>query len=159
MMYYQIIRADESSKNYKIFSEMLDDFDRQDAVDLYSLVKEMYEIISPEGYDILLWGDLITLFESSEEDTEVAIHMMVEKKYPLTQEMLSKMLNRRLEIDHERDGMDLLLMGQVRKKDGTTELPGIELFIRRCMISTSGLLPRLCLVYVNATKSIANTDG
>ncbi|GJU59830.1 putative ribonuclease H-like domain-containing protein [Tanacetum coccineum] len=129
MMYYQIIRADGSSKNYKIFSEMLDDFDRQDVVDLYSLVKERYEIISPEGYDRLLWGDLITLFESSEEDeiwkgqqdykliswrlfdscgvhvllmnTGVAIHMMVEKKYPLTQEMLSRMLNRRLEVDHE----------------------------------------------------------
>ncbi|GKC45620.1 hypothetical protein Tco_1063342, partial [Tanacetum coccineum] len=28
MMYYQIIRVDGSSKNYKIFSEMLDDFDR-----------------------------------------------------------------------------------------------------------------------------------
>ncbi|GKD25582.1 hypothetical protein Tco_1231796 [Tanacetum coccineum] len=51
-----------------IFNEMLDDFDRQDMVDLYSLVKERYEIISPEGYDRLLWGDLITLVESSEED-------------------------------------------------------------------------------------------
>ncbi|GKG43908.1 hypothetical protein Tco_0483001, partial [Tanacetum coccineum] len=30
MMYYQIIRADGSSKNYKILSEMLDDFNRQD---------------------------------------------------------------------------------------------------------------------------------
>ncbi|GJS84168.1 ribonuclease H-like domain-containing protein [Tanacetum coccineum] len=40
MMYYQTIRADGSSKNYKIFSEMLDDFDKQDVVDLYSLVKE-----------------------------------------------------------------------------------------------------------------------
>ncbi|GJY91717.1 hypothetical protein Tco_0507499 [Tanacetum coccineum] len=29
MMYYQIIKANGSSKNYKIFSEMLDDFDRQ----------------------------------------------------------------------------------------------------------------------------------
>ncbi|GJU53870.1 ribonuclease H-like domain-containing protein [Tanacetum coccineum] len=29
-MYYQIIRANGGSKNYKIFSEMLDDFDRQD---------------------------------------------------------------------------------------------------------------------------------
>ncbi|GJR44182.1 hypothetical protein Tco_1312285 [Tanacetum coccineum] len=29
-MYYQIFRADEGSKNYKIFSEMVDDFDRQD---------------------------------------------------------------------------------------------------------------------------------
>ncbi|GJS31732.1 hypothetical protein Tco_0492352 [Tanacetum coccineum] len=68
MMYYQTIRADKSSKNYKIFSEMLDDFDRQDLVDLYSLVNEIYEIISPEGYDRLLWGHLITLFESSKED-------------------------------------------------------------------------------------------
>ncbi|GKC16511.1 hypothetical protein Tco_1013293 [Tanacetum coccineum] len=129
MMYYQIIRADVSFKNYKIFSEMLDDFDRQDVVDLYRLVKERYETISLEGYDKLLWGDLITLFESSEEDeiwkgqqdykliswrlfdscrvhvllmdTGIAIHMMVEKKYPLTQEMLSMMLNRRLEVDHE----------------------------------------------------------
>ncbi|GJT73607.1 hypothetical protein Tco_1032893 [Tanacetum coccineum] len=68
MMYYQIIRADGSSKNYKIFSEMLDDFDRKDVVDLYRLVKERHETISPEGYDRLLWGDLITLIESSEED-------------------------------------------------------------------------------------------
>ncbi|GKB47617.1 hypothetical protein Tco_0898370, partial [Tanacetum coccineum] len=72
MIYYQIIRADGSSKNYKIFNEMLHDFNRQDMVDLYSLVKE-----------------------------RVAIHMMVEKKYPLTQEMISRMLNRRLEVDYE----------------------------------------------------------
>ncbi|GKB91101.1 hypothetical protein Tco_0963373 [Tanacetum coccineum] len=77
---------------------------RQDMVDLFRLVKERYEIISLEGYDRLLWGDLITLFESIHVllmDTGVAIHMMVEKKYPLTQEMLSRMLNRRLEVDHE----------------------------------------------------------
>ncbi|GKE29285.1 putative ribonuclease H-like domain-containing protein, partial [Tanacetum coccineum] len=40
-MYYQIIRADGGSKNYKIFSEMLDDFDRQDLMDLHGLVEEM----------------------------------------------------------------------------------------------------------------------
>ncbi|GJR25849.1 hypothetical protein Tco_1102081 [Tanacetum coccineum] len=112
MMYYQIIRADGSSKNYKIFSEMLDDFDRQDVIDLHRLVNERYETTSPEGYDLLLWGDLKTLFEPNEEDeiwknqqdynliswrlfdscrvhvllmnTGVAIYMMIEKKYPLT---------------------------------------------------------------------------
>ncbi|GJY18382.1 hypothetical protein Tco_0389873 [Tanacetum coccineum] len=68
MMYYQIIRADRSFKNYKIFSGMLDDFDRQDVVDLYRLVKERYETTSPEGYDLLLWGDLNILFEPCEED-------------------------------------------------------------------------------------------
>ncbi|GJW83808.1 hypothetical protein Tco_0156953 [Tanacetum coccineum] len=131
MMYYQIIRADGSSKNYKIFSEMLDDFDRQDVIDLHRLVNERYETTSLEGYDLLLWGDLKTLFEPNEEDeiwknqqdynliswrlfdscgvhvllmnTGVAIHMMIEKKYPLTQEMLSRMLNRRLEVDYESE--------------------------------------------------------
>ncbi|GKA00122.1 hypothetical protein Tco_0672672 [Tanacetum coccineum] len=54
MMYYQIIRADESFKNYKIFSKMLGDFDKQDVLDLYRMVKERFETTSPEGYDILL---------------------------------------------------------------------------------------------------------
>ncbi|GKB99603.1 hypothetical protein Tco_0985740 [Tanacetum coccineum] len=131
VMYYQIIRSDGSSKNYKIFSGMLDDFDRQDVIDLYRLVKERYETTSPEGYDLLLWGDLKNLLEPSEEDeiwknqqdynliswrlfdscgvhvllmdTRIAIHMMVENTYPLTQEMLSRMLNRRLEVDHESE--------------------------------------------------------
>ncbi|GJU98421.1 ribonuclease H-like domain-containing protein [Tanacetum coccineum] len=68
MMYYQIIKANESSKNYKIFSEMLDDFDRHDVVDLHRLVQERYKTTSPEGYDLLLWGNLKTLFEPCEED-------------------------------------------------------------------------------------------
>ncbi|GJV86379.1 hypothetical protein Tco_1530317 [Tanacetum coccineum] len=98
--------ADGSSKNYKIFSEMLDDFDRQDVMDLHRLVKERYDTISPEGYDLLLWGDLKTLFEPFHVllmDNGIAIHIMIEKKYPLTQEMLSRMLNRRLEVDHESE--------------------------------------------------------
>ncbi|GKC14845.1 hypothetical protein Tco_1011627 [Tanacetum coccineum] len=67
-MYYQIFRADESSKNYKIFSEMLDDFDRHDVLDLHRLVKVRYMTSSPEGYDLMLWGDLKILFEPDEED-------------------------------------------------------------------------------------------
>ncbi|GJX22117.1 hypothetical protein Tco_0226562 [Tanacetum coccineum] len=131
IMYYQIIRADGSFKNYKIFSEMLDDFDRQDVMDLHRLVQERYDTTSLEGYDLLLWEDLKILFEPNEEDeiwknqqdynliswrlfdscgvhvllmnTRIAIHMMIKKKYPLTQEMLSRMLSRRLEVDHESE--------------------------------------------------------
>ncbi|GJW47958.1 hypothetical protein Tco_0079604 [Tanacetum coccineum] len=33
--------------------------------------------------------------------TGIAIHIMIEKKYPLTQEMLSRMLSRRLKVDQE----------------------------------------------------------
>ncbi|GJV77356.1 putative ribonuclease H-like domain-containing protein [Tanacetum coccineum] len=35
--------------------------------------------------------------------TGIAIHMVIEKKYPLTQEMLSRMLSRRLEVDQESE--------------------------------------------------------
>ncbi|GJU50639.1 hypothetical protein Tco_1220194 [Tanacetum coccineum] len=128
-MYYQIFRGDGSSKNYKVLSEMLEDFDRQDVMDLHRLVKERYSASRPEGYDLMLWGDLHTLFEPDEEDemwknqheynllswslydlcgvhillmqNGIAIHMFTEKKYPLSQEMLSKMLSKRLEVDHE----------------------------------------------------------
>ncbi|GJZ41572.1 hypothetical protein Tco_0588458, partial [Tanacetum coccineum] len=79
-----------STKSYKIFTEMLDDFDRQDVLDLYRLVKERFETASPEGYDRLLWGDLITVFEPK-------------KTYPLTQEMLSRMLSGKLEVENESE--------------------------------------------------------
>ncbi|GKB98220.1 hypothetical protein Tco_0984357 [Tanacetum coccineum] len=65
-------KGDGSSKNYKVLSEMHEDFGRQDVMDLHRLVKE-----------------------------RIAIHMLIEKKYPLSQEMISKMLNKRLEVDHE----------------------------------------------------------
>ncbi|GJQ95727.1 hypothetical protein Tco_0006866 [Tanacetum coccineum] len=67
-MYYQIFRGDGSSKNYKVLSEMLEDFDRQDVMDLYRLVKERYSASRPEGYDLMLWGNLHTLFEPDGED-------------------------------------------------------------------------------------------
>ncbi|GKC62518.1 hypothetical protein Tco_1095116, partial [Tanacetum coccineum] len=60
--------ADGSSKNYKIFSEMIDDFDRQDVIHLHRLVKQRYVTTSPEGYDLMLWGDLKTLSEPDKED-------------------------------------------------------------------------------------------
>ncbi|GJV68116.1 hypothetical protein Tco_1483625 [Tanacetum coccineum] len=67
-MYYQIFRGDGSSKNYKVLSEMLEDFDRHDVEELYRLVKERYSASRPEGYELMLWGDLHTLFEPDEED-------------------------------------------------------------------------------------------
>ncbi|GKE58419.1 hypothetical protein Tco_1497604, partial [Tanacetum coccineum] len=36
--------------------------------ELYRLVKERYSASRPEGYDLMLWGDLHTLFEPDEED-------------------------------------------------------------------------------------------
>ncbi|GKC02907.1 hypothetical protein Tco_0994517, partial [Tanacetum coccineum] len=57
-----------SSKNYKVLSEMLEDFDRLDVEELYRLVKERYSASRPEGYDLMLSRDLHTLFKPDEED-------------------------------------------------------------------------------------------
>ncbi|GJV47775.1 hypothetical protein Tco_1437987 [Tanacetum coccineum] len=67
-MYYQVFRGDGSSKNYKILSEMLQDFDRMDVEQLFRLVKERYSSSAPEGFDLMLWGDLHTLFEPDKDD-------------------------------------------------------------------------------------------
>ncbi|GJZ95776.1 hypothetical protein Tco_0668110 [Tanacetum coccineum] len=39
-MYYQVFRGDGSSKNYKILSEILEDFDRLDVEELYRISQE-----------------------------------------------------------------------------------------------------------------------
>nr|GEU81143.1 hypothetical protein [Tanacetum cinerariifolium] len=67
--YYQIIRTDRSSKMYLVFNQMLKSFDREDLEDLYNLVKSKYGSTMPvEDLDLLLWGDLKTIFEPRVED-------------------------------------------------------------------------------------------
>ncbi|GJY69164.1 putative ribonuclease H-like domain-containing protein [Tanacetum coccineum] len=151
-------KGDGSSKNYKILSEMLEDFDRLDVEELYRLVKERYSASRPEGFDLMLWGDLHTLFEPDEDDeiwkdqheykllswrlydfcgihillmeNGLAIHMLTEKKYPLSQEMISKMLKKKLEVDHESSqAIELLrfIRSQVQKIDqGVGSTSGIR---------------------------------
>ncbi|GJX36322.1 hypothetical protein Tco_0247879 [Tanacetum coccineum] len=96
---------------------------------LKELQDSEYSSLKPEGYDLMMCGELHTLFEPDEESeiwmnqneynliswslcdlcgvhillmqNGIAIHMLTEKKYPLSQEMISKMLSKRLEVDHE----------------------------------------------------------
>ncbi|GJV70312.1 hypothetical protein Tco_1485821 [Tanacetum coccineum] len=55
---YKIIRADGNTSCYKSLFSMLRKFDRQDLVDLHILVMKRFEDNTPEGYNLLLWGDL-----------------------------------------------------------------------------------------------------
>ncbi|GJR13868.1 hypothetical protein Tco_0796520 [Tanacetum coccineum] len=62
--YYQIMRADGKSQMYRVFNLMLKSFSREDLEDLYKLVKAKYESTRPvEDLDLLLWGDLKTMFD------------------------------------------------------------------------------------------------
>ncbi|GJV23171.1 hypothetical protein Tco_1375866 [Tanacetum coccineum] len=124
----EIIRADESSKMYLVFSHMLKSFNKEDLETLYKLVKAKYGSTRPvEDLDLVLYGDLKTMFEPHVEDNvwknqldyrvfdwklydscgvhslrkqNVHIHRLVEKRYPLTAPTITDMLNRKLQADH-----------------------------------------------------------
>ncbi|GKC18573.1 hypothetical protein Tco_1020723, partial [Tanacetum coccineum] len=112
-------------------NQMLKSFGREDLEDLYKLVKVKYESTRPVEYmDLLLWGDLKTMFKPHVEDKvwrnqqeykvlnwklyescgvhsltmqHVQIYMLVEKKYPLAPLTLSMMLEKKLMIDYESE--------------------------------------------------------
>nr|GFA39117.1 hypothetical protein [Tanacetum cinerariifolium] len=108
--YYQILKVDGKSQMYMFFRHMLNRFDREDLKDLYKLVKAKYGSTRlVEDLDLLLWGDLKTMFEPhvkyaawrkqqgykvlewklydscrvhSLRMQSMHIYMLVEKKYP-----------------------------------------------------------------------------
>ncbi|GKB96731.1 hypothetical protein Tco_0982868, partial [Tanacetum coccineum] len=89
--YYEIMRADRSSKIYLLFSQLLKSFDREDLETLWKLVKAKHGNTRPrEGYEKVLWGDLKTMFE------DMHVYMLVEKRYPLTTATITDMLNKKL---------------------------------------------------------------
>ncbi|GJY76594.1 hypothetical protein Tco_0481710 [Tanacetum coccineum] len=66
-IYYRIFRSDGSSRWIKTFSEMVTRFDRLDLEELYNLVMKRFETTTPEGVDLVLWGDLRTMFDANTE--------------------------------------------------------------------------------------------
>ncbi|GKC35137.1 hypothetical protein Tco_1047521 [Tanacetum coccineum] len=72
--------------------------DWQDLEALYRLAQEKFQDHPLEGHDLMLWGDLRMIFDPNTEDE---INMLVEKKYPLTKDILKKMLRLQLEAEEE----------------------------------------------------------
>ncbi|GJS50795.1 hypothetical protein Tco_0624157, partial [Tanacetum coccineum] len=96
----------------------------EDLLELYNLVMQRFETITPEGVDLVLWGDLRTMFDSNAEDElwqnqerwniktwnlyenygvhtltledDTEIYMLAERKYPLTKETLERMMSLKL---------------------------------------------------------------
>ncbi|GJT56176.1 putative ribonuclease H-like domain-containing protein [Tanacetum coccineum] len=67
----EVVNVESLSTKYPIVdwkTHILAEDKIHDVLDLYRLVKERFETASPERYDRLLWGDLITLFKPSEKD-------------------------------------------------------------------------------------------
>ncbi|GKD07592.1 hypothetical protein Tco_1187277 [Tanacetum coccineum] len=101
--YYQIIRADGSSKMYLVFSYMLKSFDRKDLETLLKLVKAKHGSTRPEaGYERVLWDDLKTMFDLDVEDQDATYKHSYAgiKEISLTPTIITDMLNKKLQCDH-----------------------------------------------------------
>ncbi|GJY03394.1 hypothetical protein Tco_0369334 [Tanacetum coccineum] len=141
--YYKIHKADGSYKTYIFFSEMLNDFDREYLIVLYRLLNEKYASTRPGFDDLMLWGYLKIMFEPDSNDEvwknhqhqeliewklydsyevyslmlgEVSIHMLVEKKYPLPHDTLTRMLQWKLHVNNDVTEMAYELLKFIRSQ-------------------------------------------
>nr|GEW36151.1 hypothetical protein [Tanacetum cinerariifolium] len=105
----QKVKDDKEIAELKQFMEIIPDEEvaidviplavKEDLENLYKLVKAKYESTRQvEDLDLLLWGDLKSMFKPHVEDE---IYMLVDKKYPLTPPILLMMLEKKLQIDYE----------------------------------------------------------
>ncbi|GJU19952.1 hypothetical protein Tco_1153294 [Tanacetum coccineum] len=131
--YLVIHRANGNFRAFNYLLEVLHIFDRQDLFHLYNLMMEQYSEITLEGFELILWGDLKIMMESSTEDNDqsdfwsdqqdwkivtwrlyeacgvyileledgTVIHMLVERRYPLSKDLLQRMLDLGLEVERE----------------------------------------------------------
>ncbi|GJW64692.1 hypothetical protein Tco_0116576, partial [Tanacetum coccineum] len=63
--YLVIYRANGNFRAFNCLLEVLHIFDRQDLFHLYDLVMEQYSKITLEGIELILWGDLKIMMEST----------------------------------------------------------------------------------------------
>ncbi|GJV10828.1 uncharacterized mitochondrial protein-like protein [Tanacetum coccineum] len=131
--YLVIYSANGNFKAFNYLLEVLHIFDRQDLFHLYDLVMNLYSKVTLEGIELILWGDLKILMESSKEENDqsdfwnnqqnweivtwrlykacgvyilelkdgTVIHMLVERRYPLSKDLMQRMLDFRLEVEIE----------------------------------------------------------
>ncbi|GJR40493.1 hypothetical protein Tco_1216177 [Tanacetum coccineum] len=131
--YLVVYRVNGNFRAFNYLMEVLHIFDRQDLFHLYDLVMKQYSEITIEGIELILWGDLKIMMESSTEgndqsdfwddqqDWEIVtwrlyeacgvyilelkdrtvIHMLVERRYPLSKDLLQRMLDLGSEVKRE----------------------------------------------------------
>ncbi|GKF56974.1 uncharacterized mitochondrial protein-like protein [Tanacetum coccineum] len=63
-----VIRSNGQKRHFSTLMTVLSIFDREDLNAMYQLVMEKYQDEIPEGFDRVLWGDLIVMFNSDDKD-------------------------------------------------------------------------------------------
>ncbi|GJU54341.1 retrovirus-related pol polyprotein from transposon TNT 1-94 [Tanacetum coccineum] len=127
------LKANNHFRAFNTLWEILHILDRQDLYHLYRVVQDYYEHIPPTGLGLVLLGDLTTIWETPEtsdddfwknqEDWEIirwrlndfsgvhtleledgtTIHMLAERRYPLSRELMIRMLDHGMEVEDESE--------------------------------------------------------
>ncbi|GJY54104.1 hypothetical protein Tco_0445768 [Tanacetum coccineum] len=131
--YLIIHRANNHFRAFDTLWEILHILDRQDLYHLYRVVQDYYEHIPPTGLGLILLGDLTIIWETAEtsdddfwkdqEEWEIIrwrfhessgvhtleledgtmIHMLAERRYPLSRELMIRMLDHGMEVEDENE--------------------------------------------------------
>ncbi|GJW03332.1 retrovirus-related pol polyprotein from transposon TNT 1-94 [Tanacetum coccineum] len=88
-----IIRANSPFRAFDTLWEILHILDRQDLHHLYLVVQDYYKHIPPTGLGLILLGDLTTIWETS----------ATKRRYPLSRELMIRMLDHGMEVEDESD--------------------------------------------------------
>ncbi|GJU52140.1 hypothetical protein Tco_1225854 [Tanacetum coccineum] len=105
-----IYRLDNSHKYFTSLREILHLVTIADLMIIYGRVMTFYQDKKAEGVGLVLWGDLQILMDSPEVNDGISrliIHMFVDKTYPLTINLIKRMLDHQLEICHGTVGNEL----------------------------------------------------
>ncbi|GJS78501.1 hypothetical protein Tco_0728382 [Tanacetum coccineum] len=131
--YLIIHRENNHFRAFDTLWEILHVLDRQDLYHLYRVVDDYYEHIPPTGLGLMLLGDLNIIWETAEssdddfwkdqEEWEIIrwrfhessgvhtleiedgtmIHMLAERRYPLSRELMIRMLDHGMEVEDETE--------------------------------------------------------
>ncbi|GJV66530.1 retrovirus-related pol polyprotein from transposon TNT 1-94 [Tanacetum coccineum] len=105
--YLVIYRVNRHFREFNYLIDVLHIFDRHDLFYLYDLVMKQYLEITPEDFELILWGDLKIMMESSTKENDQELkdgtvnYMLVERRYPLSKELLQQMIDLGLEVEEE----------------------------------------------------------
>ncbi|GJY99580.1 hypothetical protein Tco_0517010 [Tanacetum coccineum] len=135
-------KSNGQRRYFSTLMKVLSIFDREDLNAVYQLVMDKYQDEMPEGFERVLWGDLMVLFNPDDKDKfwnsqhewkvvswklhsssgvhtlmtdgGLVVHMLVEKKYPLKKEIVVQMLKLKL-VSEEDSTMALELIRFIKK--------------------------------------------
>ncbi|GJU78930.1 hypothetical protein Tco_1276000 [Tanacetum coccineum] len=102
-------------QHFTSLREILHLVTRADLMTIYGRLMTFYQEKKAAGIGLVLWGHLKVLMDSPEVNdvSGLVVHMCVDKKYPLSVNLIERMLDHRLEICHGTMGNELTTVVQL----------------------------------------------